>query len=401
MTRRQRWAIALLAGSLLSPQAGVAAQRALVTERAVLVMRHGIRAPLPGEVPASTRTAAPWPKWSVADSLITPRGARALEIVAAQDRKWLASAGLLAATGCPEPGSVRITSNSSPRTIASGDAYARGFAPGCDLTMDHRPLGTADPLFEPLRAHATAFDGEAAVADIDRSTGGMAALVHRHRRALRLLDRVLGCGGACIPAEPGHVSAAAANDDIVLMGPIRDASGVAQVLLLQYLEGMPADQVGWGRADAATLRQLGALHAALFAVYTRPPYMAAHQSAALGRRIMHSLAAGPKLDLLMGHDTNVTALAALLGVQLVAPGYAVGDVPPGGGLLFERLRDRRTSRSFVRVSYRTQEPTVLRAAGTAMTVTPLRIRGCHVILCPAAQFERLFALPSRPPDDSD
>lgn len=367
------------------------ARPAFVTERAVLVMRHGIRAPLSGEVPDGTRTAAPWPKFGVPESRVTPHGARALEIVAGEDRKWLAAKGLLDPQGCLAAGTVRIASNSSERTIDSGEDYARGFAPGCAITVEHRPVGTVDPMFEPLRARATTFDAKAAIADIDRSTGGMTALVQRHAREIAELDRVLGCGSGCVPGGAPRVSAEDDGHGIALEGPIRGTSGVAQVLLLQYVEGLPARDVGWGRIDAAGLKRLGALHAALFAVFTRPPYMAAHQAALLGRRVLRSLQAGPKLDVLMGHDTNVTAVAGALDVDLVTSGYATNDVPPGGALLFERVRETRSGRAFVRVSYRTQSPEALRSGGHAMTVAPLRVPGCGGELCPVAVFERVLS----------
>ena len=224
-------------------------------------------------------------------------------------------------------------------------------------------------------------------------------LVDRHRADIALLDRVLGCGGDCVPALPPRVVAEADGHGITLDGAIRGTSGVAQVLLLQYLEGMPAASVGWGRADAATLQRLGALHAALFAVFTRPRYMAAHQASLLGRRIVDSLASGPRLQVLMGHDTNVTAVAAVLGVDLVAPGYATNDVPPGGALLFERVRDTRTGGRFIRVSYRTQAPGVLRAGGRAISVVPLVMAGCARPLCPTdrvvAAIEARIAPPLR------
>lgn len=365
----------------------------LVVERAVLVMRHGIRAPLAEEVPEGTRTSSPWPGWPVAESKITPHGARALEIVARQDRQSLATRGLLPADGCPAAGEVRIWTNSSDRTIASGDAYARGLAPRCALEVEHRLVGEADPLFEPLRAHASRFDATTAIAEIDRHTGGMAALVRRHRADLILLDRVLGCAPrrSCVPAAPAHLLAVDGGRSIQLEGPIRATSGIAQVLLLQYLEGMPRAKVGWGRVDEVMLRRLGALHAALFDVFTRPPYMAAHQAGALGNHILAALSAadGPRLEVLMGHDTNVTALAALLGVTLNAPGYATNDVPPGGAILLERVRDRRSGHSFVRASYRTQPPAALRTLGTATFLLPLRVKGCEAVLCSLETFSRL------------
>lgn len=365
---------------------------ALMVERAVLVMRHGIRAPLDGEVPLGTRTGAPWPVWPVAHSRITPHGERALAIVAAADRRLLASHGLLPATGCPAE-AVRIRTNSSDRTIASGAAYATGFAPGCRTAIEHQPLGTPDPIFEPLRARATRFDAAAAIASIDRETGGMARLAARHRAALATLDRVLGCSppaGGCLSAGAPGVAITADGHDIVLTGPIRAASGIAQVLLLQEVEGLPRRDIGWGRLDPATLRRLGALHAALFAVFTRPSYMAAHQAAVLGDAVLAGLSSrAPHLTLFMGHDTNVTALAAALRVDLAAPGYATNDVPPGGALLIERVRDTRTDARFVRLWYRTQSPHTLRTLGAATALVPLTVPGC-ARLCPAASFARLL-----------
>lgn len=393
LTSRGFGTLCAVAALLIGSIASAAPKRVLVVERAVLVMRHGIRAPLDGEVPLDTRTGAPWPAWPAAESRITPHGVRALEQVAAYDRRLLAARGLMTPNGSPV-GVVRIRSNSSDRTIASGQAYAEGLAPGCDLAIEHKPLGAADSIFEPLRARATAFDARAAIESINRETGGMAALARRHGAALARLDQVLGCTSVergCVPAGAPAVSASADGHDLVLAGPIRAASGIAQVLLLQEVEGLPRESVGWGRANPATIEQLGALHAALFAVYTHPPYMAAHQAAVLGREVLASLSStGPRLTVFMGHDTNVTALAAALRVDLKAPGYATNDVPPGGALLIERLRDASTGVRFMRVSYRTQSPETLRGLGQSASLVALKIPGCASPLCPATTFSRLL-----------
>ncbi|WP_445191503.1 histidine-type phosphatase [Sphingomonas sp. Tas61C01] len=362
-----------------------------VVERAVLVMRHGIRAPLEGEVPTGTRTAAAWPRWPVAESRITPHGARALELVAAEDRQLLGARGLHVAASCQSL-ALSIRSNSSDRSIASGEAYARGFAPGCAIPIEHQALGTADPLFEPLRARATRFDARAAILSINAETGGMERLAARYRSALTLLDRILGCGAPgteCLPMQAASVTPAVDGREIVLSGPIRIASGIAQVLLLEQLEGMPSRDVGWGRASPADLKRLGALHAALFAVLTRPAYMAAHQSAAMGRAVLQALdGSGPAFRVFMGHDTNVTALAATLQVNLAAAGYAINDVPPGGGLLFEKVRNRTTGATYVRVSYRTQSPAALRSLSPATSVNAVKVLGSVWTLLPSEAFKK-------------
>jgi len=360
----------------------------LTLERAVIVMRHGIRAPLAGEVPEGTRVAQPWPDWPVAAGALTPHGAAAIARLARYDRRWLTAAGLELAT-CPAAGSVTIWANTEQRTIATGDAYAGAFAPGCGLVVGHRSTRQVDPLFEPLRAGATAFDADRAVAGIDRYTGGMAAQATRYRGAMALLDTVLGCKDTpCSPAARARVTPSPDGRGIDLAGAIRQTSGIAQVLLLEYAEGMPRGAVGWGRADAATIRRLGALHAALFDVFTRSPYMAAHQASVLGQRILATLTASqaPRLDVLVGHDTNVTALAGALHVDLVAPGFARNDAAPGGALIVERLRDRSTGARFVRLSYRVQPLAALRA-GTPETIrVPIVVPGCVRVSCPLDRF---------------
>lgn len=369
-----------------------AAPAPLTVERAVIVMRHGIRAPLDGEVPDGTRTGAPWAAWPVAQSRLTPHGLAALERVAADDRRDLVAAGVMP-QGCPAAGAVRIWTNVSDRTIESGEAYAHGFAPGCALAVGHRPVDTVDPLFEPLRAGTTGFDAATAVRSIETYTGGMARLVARHAAAIRELDRVLGCrpvGEGCVPAGPAAVVPSRDGRGIDLTGAIRTTSGVAQVLLLQYAQGLPVGAGACCRVDAATLARVGALHAALFDMFTRAPYMAAHQAGPLGRRVLATLteADAPRVEVLMGHDTNVTALAAALRVPLIAPGYAEGDVGPGAALILERVRDGG-GRRFVRLWYRTQSPDQLRAGSAVVTRRALRMPGCAT-LCPADRFAALL-----------
>ncbi len=385
--RRVAIAATLLA-AILSQSAP--AQPSLTLDKVVVLMRHGVRAPLDGEVPDATRTARPWPRWPVAESQLTDRGARAMTLLGAFDRRRWAALGLFSQTGCP---TIRIRANTAVRTIASGEAFARGFAPGCTIAVAHRDESEVDPIFEPLRAGATDFDATKAVADIQRYTDGIDALTRRHAGAIRLLDRVLGCGAAVACADWGRSRVTPSRDGrgVGLAGPIRATSGIAQVLLLQQAEGFPRAQVGWGRADAATLRRLGALHAALFDVFTRSPYIAAHQSAVLGRHMLAALADrdGPSLDLLVGHDTNVTALAATLGVDLVAPGYAPNDVAPGGAIVIERLRDRASGTRYVRLFYQAQPLPALRALSPQIALTPLTMRGC-TRLCRQATFDRIL-----------
>ncbi|WP_243693652.1 histidine-type phosphatase [Sphingomonas sp. BK235] len=388
-------AMATMAAAGVGEPTGAVRTRALRVERVVALVRHGVRAPIPGEVPERTRTAAPWPRWPVPPEALTPHGARALTIEGASMRRWLDSVGLLVPRRCPGAGRLTLWANTAERTIASGEALAQGVAPGCALAVGHRAPGSADPLFEPLRAGVAPFDPAAAIAAIAAYTGGVAQQADRHRALIATLDRVLGCGDphGCTPSPPAALRPSADGRSIVFEGPIRDVSGTAQVLLLLHAEGL-ARRDAWPRVDAATLRRLGALHAALFDVFSRPPYMAARQAGPIARRIEadFSTPEAPAVDLLVGHDTNVTALAAILGVRLTAPGYAEGDVAPGGALVLELLRARDGAR-FVRATYRTQSPDELRRLARRGAVTRLTIPGCDrgpERSCPLGAFVRLL-----------
>lgn len=370
--------LALAALALLPALAQATPPKPPQVERLVLLMRHGVRAPLGGEVPRATRTGQPWPRWNGPAEQVTPHGAAALRALAKADRRWFAAAGLVAANGCPDPAALRLWTNSSPRTIASGEAYAAGFAPGCQVAVGHKLEGINDPIFEPLGAHPAAFDANRAVESINRYTGGAEALARRHEAGLKLLEQVLACPAApCSPVEPSSVRASEDGHGIELKGPIRAASGTAQVLMLQYLEGLPLAQVGWGRATPARLEELGAVHGALFDVFSRPPYMAAFQMAPTVDRITADLTAStaPKIDVLIGHDTNVAALAAVLGVPVKAPGFATNDPSPGGGIAIALVK-APNGRPAVRLWYRSQSAADMRAARDRTVWTPLRLKGC-------------------------
>lgn len=349
----------------------------LVLEKVVMIVRHGLRAPLEHEAPVGDMAQEPWPQWPVEQSMMTARGLEGMRLLGVYDRQAYAARGLFPAADCPASGAVRIRASTSPRAIASAGAMAEGFAPGCVLEVQHGAPGTRDATFDPRGAGAVSYDGAAAVASITAYTGGIRALAERHRDAFRTLETVLGCRGEGIAepcdilAEPSVLEPSPTDPtSFTFEGPIQTASGTAQVFLLQYAEGFPADQVGWGRADAAAVEAMGPLHSLLFDVHVRSPYMAARQSAVLGRRVLASLAdpSGAKLDLVVGHDNNVNGLAAVLDVAFKVDGYSPMDATVGGALVFELLRDPASDRRYVQVFYQSQTLEQLRA------LTPLSVQ---------------------------
>src|SRR5205085_2388697 len=125
--------------------------------------------------------------------------------------------------------------------------------------------------------------------------------------------RILGKPAACaVPscrlADIPSDLAANPGDGPDLGGALGVASTAGQSLLLEYVEGKPLAEVGWGRAAKADLTSVLRFHSTKFFYEARTPYVAERAAAPIARRILAALGGEPgtgKLTVLVGHDTNI------------------------------------------------------------------------------------------------
>lgn len=389
---------ALIAGTAAPVAAREPAPPAgLTLDRVVLLMRHGVRPPTKSPpMPAGTAREA-WPQWPVAPGYLTPHGRAALARVATYDRAAWTAAGLLPRKGCAR---VRIVADSDQRTIETARTYAEGLTPGCDVTMEHKPQGVADPLFSPIDEGAVRFDADAARVAVLAAAGpdGIGAEERRLAPLLTRLDTIL-CGksgdGCGIMAKPSGLAPAQPGKRPKLTGALDRASTAAQILLLEYADGKPMAEVGWGRATAADIGRLSELHSVEFRLLARPRYVAKANLALLAPLIADAIdgADAAAVTMISGHDTNIASLGGLLDLHWRVPGLAADDPSPGGAIVFERLRDA-TGRRYVRALYRSQTLDQIRSAVplTAPYVAVLPIAGCTARgvtgLCTLADFRK-------------
>jgi len=360
------WLLLGLCLALVSAHASAAAD-GMQLERVVLLYRHGVRTPLPGEIQLNEASGKPWPVWKQAPSQMTPHGIAGVKLMGGYDRQRLAGLGLFEERGCPATGQLWFWANTDQRTIDSAAALAEGFAPGCHIAIGHKPQGSEDPLFHPMEAKTAEWNAADAVASIQSATGGPDALTAPHADAMATMAQVMGCGGAqdpawCSPkAWHGSLSLAPDTGRMTLTGPITTTSGTAEVILMAYAEDRPLPEVGWGRTDAQKLQQLSQLHALLFDIHARPAYMAERVASAMSRRLLELLRddKAPRLSVLVGSDNNIVALASVLGLHFQLAGYAKDDPPIGGALGIELWKDRAGKR-YVRAFYQAQSLDQLR-----------------------------------------
>lgn len=348
------------------PQAGAAApspvetsvaQDPLKLERVVMLMRHGVRPPTKAKVAPDGVADQPWPAWSVGYGELTEHGFDAVERLGAWDIAQWRQRGLLAPSGCPSPGDVEVAASSKSRTQDTARALVAGMWPGCTVDIAFPATPDADVEFHPIDAGVMPLDPDEAWRAVQAMApaGGMEAELQAQAPLFALLNQALGCkaGEACDISRmtPGIVRN---EDDRPDVGdPFGLASTISQTFLLEYLEGKPMEDVAWGRLTPEQIGQLLEFHSLKFRYEGRAPYVAARAASPLATRMLAAMEDGPRLTVLVGHDTNIADLGGFLDLHWTVPGYPRDDPPPGGALGFEVLSDAQ-GQQFVRAFYRSQ-----------------------------------------------
>ncbi len=399
MTLRLRWLafLWLLVFPLAVPAASSKSSAPQAELQFVVYLnRHGVRSPTGDPARYDAYSVVPWPKWSVPSGYLTPHGFELMKRYGAYDRAYLAFEGLLVPSGCADAAQVSILADSDQRTRETGRALAEGMFPGCAVAVHALAEGAADPLFHSARAGVGKEDRALALASIEGSIGGDADnLTAAYRPQLQVLDRLLaGCGQPAaasssrnsIFAAPAKKDNPAGDRDADLRGPLSTASSIAESLLLEYAEGMQGNSLGWGCLNEENLREVMQLHTAHSEYTDRTPVMARAEASNLLVHILDALEQsasgkvvvgapgnpGDRALFLVGHDTNIAALAGLLNLHWIVDGRP-DDTPPGGALVFELWRSAGGGYS-VRVDYTAQSLDQMREAQVlTLAHPPLRV----------------------------
>lgn len=369
----------------------------------VILSRHGVRSPTWTQARLDAYSALPWPEWKVEPGYLTEHGFELLKRFGSYDRAALAQDGLVAAQGCADAAATYIWADTDERTTESGRALAEGLFPGCAPAVNGLAAGAHDPLFHPGRETVSAADADAAFAEVSARVKAEGDAEQSDLIAA-MQNVLLGCApkGACSAAQkpskmlgPGSEAVARGTGDhlVELQGPLAEASSFAEDFMLEYTDGMPAEKVGWGKVDEPQLKRFLALHSNYFDLVHRTPTLARLEASNLLERVVGTLqqhaegkpltnALGPpdsKLVMVVGHDTNVAGVAALLGLHWTLDGRR-DDTPPGMELAFELRQSERGDWS-VRVRASVQTLDQMRdLRGLTLAAPPaletLQISGC-------------------------
>jgi 4-phytase / acid phosphatase len=387
-----------ISGNLLLGQSAVpAAVEPGDLQAVVVLMRHGVRAPIESETRSSAYNAQAWPQWPTEPGVLTPHGGQALRLLADFYRARYPT--LLQVDSCAHPG-IYIEANTTQRTIASAEALRSELAPHCSLEV-HITKGRSNPLFSP--STSSAVDHQRVT---DATLGRMANqpewFTSAFARPLEAMHHVLtdcsgpGCNNTIPDFRFVNVAQGAAGvRDPRAESPVTLGADFAENFLLQYTEGMPMSQVGWGRVSRAELNDLMQMNTQYHDFMLRTPYgaqvaasnLAAHirdtlLGAASGKPTPYQLGAlGDRFILLDGHDSNLSWLGGLLGLDWLLPDQTFNATPPGSGLVFEVRRNRTSGEATVQVLFISQTLDQIRdlrslTGAEHPSIAPVFVPGC-------------------------
>jgi 4-phytase/acid phosphatase len=335
----------------------------------LILSRHGVRSPLLRNEEMARFAADPWPQWEVPAGILTPHGRKVMELMGAYYRAYYASQGLLSGDPAVDSSRIFIRADGNQRTIESARALGEGLLPGKSVVIHalavNRPPEngsdhTGDPLLDPDTPVLRSDSGLRTASVLGRIGGDYGLLLEENRPALEALERVVLGGDGTPP--PGKVSLFSLPPGGALW---TDAQRMVDAIALEYADGKPLADVGWGRIRPADLPPLLSLSSLVFDLNLRTRFRAQASASNLADHILSTLeqaATGQAVDgalgtprdrlaLVVGHDSNIIPLGGLLNVGWRLPGASFNPVLPGGAMIFELRRMRANGRFVVRTRY--------------------------------------------------
>ncbi|RTQ87707.1 MULTISPECIES: bifunctional glucose-1-phosphatase/inositol phosphatase [Stenotrophomonas] len=371
-------------------------------EQVILLSRHNLRAPVVASGALAHATQERWPRWDVGPGELTTKGGVLEVYMGRYIGQWLRQAQLLPASGCPQPADFHAHANSLQRTQATAQFFVAGAFPGCHVAVEQRmPLGTIDPLFDPVvHRDDAAFRTRAVSAMQQALSASDLAPALSVVEGITLYPQSAACTGrsnchlaladTTFSAEPGKEPRAS--------GSLALASGLVDALLMEHYQGSGIPREGWGRLTTeAQWQALAQIRNRYQDILFGTPEVARDVAGPLLARVDALLEdpASPKVSLLVGHDSNIGSLLAALGItDYTLPGQ-YEKTPIGGLLQFERWRDRQSGGERFRLAYVYPTTAQLRDALPLNDVQPpgrveLALPGCGQYGCSDVQFERLL-----------
>jgi 4-phytase/acid phosphatase len=399
--------------AIVGLSAPVQAQAADDTElkQVIIFGRHGVRTPILPNSALNAFSGQPYPTFSASGiGVLTPNGGTNEILLGGYFRLWLTQEGVLTGKDAADAAFMYFRANGAPLIVDTARAFAAGLLPLATVGVNSYTPPAIDPLFDPVDAGVAVLDYPMAAAAVNGRLGGNPqALASALAPELALTRSILfnyPVSQTPTPATPTGkldvtsipIGATTGTSSLpVNLGGLADVGVAIDPFVMEYADGLPLPEVGWGQLNVGSVNQTFRLYNVILDLEYRTPYLAAVQSSNLASHIVRSMVQAAtgnpmtgalgnpttKLIVLTGSNTNITGVAGLFHLEWLLPGYEADVCGPGGALVFELRQSQSSGEYIVRASYVSQTLDQLRnltvlTLGAPPASAPVFIPGCSV-----------------------
>ena len=329
-------------------------------EYVLVLSRHGARSGLMSEEKLNEYSSQPWRPMTVPIGYLTAHGRQEMQMMGAWDRQYLEKQGLISGKAdCGDASRTYFRADSIQRDVESARAVSYALFPDCKIAVHSPPLSVTipekktDPMFLDADTPGVV-DRELAGAALEGRLGGdPRKLLKAHAAEVEIVQKILsGPGGS--PKTLLTTPLPTKGDRYERMtSPVSPLNNITDALLLEYEEGYPMSETGWGRLNETNLPALLTLQEAFVDAVWDNPVMARARGSNLLAHMLRSLQQeavghvvegamgnpGDKALFILGHDSDFGHLATLLGLSWILDSFPPKATPPGAEMMFELWRE--------------------------------------------------------------
>lgn len=360
MKRLLMTALAILAGGVSMMQAQQMRdddfKNKYQLKEAVVLSRHNIRSPLSDSKSALGRmTPHKWTKWSAGKSELTLRGGVLETQMGQYFRKWAVDMGLIDENHIPTADELNVIANSMQRCIATARYFTSGFMPVGDVVVNHRYAPSKmDPLFNPQLTKVTPEFIALANEQIKAMGGkkGIRGINEAIKPNYELIMDVMDVKDSPMAAASDPYLNAFDNYDTEIVfekfkeptmksgSALKELNSASDAFILQYYEQPDSVKAAFGhnltRKDWEKLAHIKDVYQD---VLFTAPVVAVNVARPLIQYMYDELRSPDrKFTFLVGHDSNLSAVATALGVEeYELPAAIEKKTPIGSKIVVEKF----------------------------------------------------------------
>nr|XP_026483467.1 uncharacterized protein LOC113391649 [Vanessa tameamea] len=350
-----------------------------------ILSRHNIRTPLTANLEHLSPNI--WPAWSQEPGMLTAKGARLEEYMGDYIVKWLQKEKLLSES-CPDKDSILIYANTRQRTRQSAKAFVRGAFSSCNVNVHSINSEEMDPLFNPILRNTSDVLKNVIIAEMQQKLNEL-QLKGSYEDLEGIID--LKNSQAC---KMNNICSFVDTKDVIyyeighepnIIGPLAYGNSILDSFLMSYYEGMPLEQVAWGKIDSSDKWKS-------LAEITKANQNVRFNSTVLAKEVAKPLIDymkalfenrnAPKFTLLHGHDSNLNSVMAAIGFKHYVLPDQYETTPLGGKLVFQKWHNKELDLDLLKVNYVYQTVEQLRRGTKLSNENPPRWVELEIAGCP-------------------